>query len=180
MTLSFNNKRQRGDIPSIIYFVVAIFVVGVIIFMASHVNLQIYQSLDKQLASNPTTNNTQALTSLQTIEATEGGHIWDYAFLGIFLGILLVLGLTGYSVRISPVFYWVYGVLSMLVLLIGVLLSNTWQAMAADPQFTATVARFPIMNFVLGTYYPTIVLGAVILVMILLFSKSADSGGIMQ
>jgi len=98
-------------------------------------------------------------------------EVWDYAFLGIFFGVLIALGLTAYAIRISPIFYWIYGLMSLFVLVTGVIVSNVWQEAVANPEFVTTLARFPITNAILGSYYPLVVVAIIMIAMIVIFGK---------
>ena len=115
-------------------------------------------------------NDTEALDTLDTIK-TKDQSIWDWAFLGIFLGSILAICLSAWAIRISPIFFWIYGILSLIVLAMGVILSNIWQEFAIEGTFTETIANFPITNAILGTYYPLVVTLIIVIMMGLLFGK---------
>lgn len=166
--------NKKADFESILYGIISIVVIGIIIFVASHMNLQIYNKLDNTYFNNTPRNDSQAALALDDIRDVEGSRIWDYGFLAVFIGVLITLGLTGYAVRISPVFYWIYAILSLIVLLVGVFMSNAWQEFSSNSEFSATITRFPITNSLLGTYYPTVATAVIVIVMILLFAKTDE------
>ena len=168
--------NKKGDIPSILYAIVAVAVVGIIILFGSHLNNAVYDSFDDYFEGNPTFNDTTAHQTVNEIQTKENS-LWDYVFLGIAMGYLLITALSAYSTRISPVFYWIYGILSMVGLACAVLLSNAWQSMVAESVFTETVARLPITNLFLGSYYPTVATAIIVLSMVLLFGKNPNEGG---
>jgi hypothetical protein len=161
--------NKRGDAISLLYIIVFLFVVGTLIFLISHIGGRIFTELDIQLndSSRNTTYTSEVLGDAMRVNTTA----WDYAFLGIFLGSMMVLGLTAYAVRVSPVFYWIYAILSMMFLGIAVLCSNVWQELAADTEFATTITNFPITNLLLGTYYPIIITGVILFAMVILFGK---------
>lgn len=166
--------NKKGDIVSIIFAVVAIFIIGILFFFMNHVTDTMYTSLDEYFNDSVKYNDSVAHESLERIHGVENS-IWDYAFVGIFLGYMLALALTAFSTRISAVFYWIYGILSLVVLGLGVILSNIWQEAASQPTFSETILRFPITNAILGTYYPTFITGMIVIGMILLFGKSGGA-----
>jgi chromate transport protein ChrA len=167
--------NKKGDIPSLIYIVVIIFVIALIFLFTNHLKDRLYTSLDTYFNSTPTYNESEARTALTTIHTGDNSGMWDYAFLFIAVGMLLVMALTAYSTRISPLFYWIYGVLTMIILMIGVVLSNFWQSIASNSVFSTTITRFPITNLLLGTYYPTMVTAVIIIAIVLLFGKPGGS-----
>lgn len=166
--LSFE-LNKKGDIPSIFFAIVAIIAIGIFIFFFSHLFGSIYTEFGDVLSEGDY-NNTHATESLTTIQTTEN-EIWDYVVLAIALSYIMLLAILGFSTRISAFFFWVYGIVAIIGLFIAVALSNTWQEMAAAPEFATTIARFPITNLLLGDYYPTFILGGIVITMILLFGK---------
>lgn len=168
--------NKKGDFPSLVFAVITIFMIGTLFFVFSHMSDKFYDKLDNYLDSNAEYNNTEAETAIEKISSVEQS-IWDYGFVAILFGVIISLLLTAYATRISVVFFWVYGVLAIVVLVLGVMISNMWQEMAASPEFTETIARFPITDAILGNNYPMVVAGIIFLMMIVLFGKSPDEAG---
>ena len=163
--------NKRGDIASIIYIVMFLVIIGIIIFLVVDVNGKLFTGLEQEL-NNSAYNNTEAHIRAAEFRDMNMGRTWDYAFLGIFIGSIIAIALSAYAVRISPIFYWIYGVLALVVLTLGTILSNIWQALAVEEEFATTITNFPIMNSLLGTYYPMIVTAIVVIAMVVLFGKS--------
>jgi len=162
--------NNKGDVSSIIYVVMFLAIVGIIIFLVSHINSELFTELQKNLNSSDY-NNSEAYEVTGEFLATNESSLWDYAFLGIFFGSLIAIGLSAYAIRVSPIFYWVYGLLSLVTLSLGVILSNIWQGFSSNAEFATTLTRFPIMNSLLGTWYPTVVTAIAIIAMVILFGK---------
>jgi hypothetical protein len=161
-------KNKRGDVESIIFIVILLFAVAVAFFFLNHMKNEIFTHIRDEV--NGTSFTEEAPETMEKLRLQDNA-IWDYAFLGIFMGSLIAIGLTAYAVRISPVFYWIYALLSLIVLGMGVILSNIWQDLVANPEFTTTLTRFPITNMLLGSYYPVVVTAIILLAIILLFGK---------
>lgn len=167
-------KDKKGDIESIIFIVVMLFVIGVVFLLTNDLTHKLLTKMEGTLNSSESLNSTYTLDRVQTIR-DKNDYVWDYGFLVLFMGSLLALGLTAYSSRISPVFFWFYVILCMVVLALGVILSNTWQELASNSAMAEVIVRFPITNFILGTYYPTIITGVIMFVIGLLFGKTPDN-----
>jgi len=147
-------------------------VAGIIIFFVSYLNLELFTELE--LTLNETVyNDSEAYTQTTIFKEKNDSQIWDYAFLGLFFGCLIAIGLSAYAVRISPIFYWIYAVMALMVLVMGTILSNLWQELASEPDFASQLTNFPIMNTLLGSYYPLVVTVIVFFAMIILFGKPA-------
>lgn len=164
---------KKGDIESIIYIVLFLAIAGILVFLVSHINNEFFTAFEDHLNESEY-NNTEAQFAAQTFKEKNQSQLWDYAFLGIFFGSLIAIGLSAYAVKISPIFYWVYGMLSLMVLALGTILSNFWQDIAADPEFATTITYFPITNAILGTYYPMVVTFVIVIAMVILFAKSPE------
>lgn len=169
--------NKKGDFESMIYVITIIFIIGIILFFFNHLTDSLYTSLDEYFNTTEDFNETSgdfghvrsAISELQDVE-TSG--IWDYGFLFIALGMFVVLGFTAYSTRISPVFYWIYGILGLIFLALATIVSAIWQHTSSNSVFAETLTRFPITDTLLGTYYPTFIAGIVVITMIFLFGKS--------
>lgn len=166
-------ENKRGDIESLIFIVAILLVVGFSLITINNMNDKLFTALDENFAGNTDINGTTAHTTVQAIHSKDNA-VWDYAFLGIFLGSVFALGMSAYSVRISPIFYWVYGLLTFIILLLGVAASNMWQSAVASDVYADALTRFPITNFVLGDNFPFIITGVIVLTMILLFAKTPE------
>lgn len=164
---------KKADLPSIILAVLTIFIIGIIVFFSNHVNNALYDGLDNYFEGDSDYNNSEVHVALQDIQGAENST-YDYITLVIAMGFILVLALTAFSTRISPVFFWIYAFLSIFVLSLGVIASNMWQEVVANPEFAVTITRFPITNAILGSYYPTIVTAIILITMVLLFGKRAS------
>jgi len=167
------NFNKRADIASAFYIVIFIAVVGISLLLITNLNVRLFQGLNEELNVTKYNSTTGYATSVQFYN-TYNSRIWDWAFFGIFMGCLIAIGLSAWAVRISPIFYWVYGALSLFVLITGVILSNLWQDLAANPEFATTITNFPITNSLLGTYFPMVVTGIIVIFMILLFGKPPE------
>jgi hypothetical protein len=168
--------NKNGDIQSIIFAVVIIVSLGFILFFFSMVFDKIYSNLEGYFESNPKYDNTEVTETIRDIRRVEQS-VWDYAFLGIVIGYIILIGIFGFTQSTSPVFFWLSVLLSLIGLFVGVVMGNVWQGMVAstEPNIVATVTRFPIMNKILGTYYPTIVTFIIMLGLVTLYGK--PSGG---
>jgi len=168
-------RNKRADFESVVYVVIFLVVIGMAIFTINHLNVEIFTELETHI-NDSGYEDTEAMTQAGKFLDSNTSNAWDYGFLAIFFGSLMAIALSAYAIRISPVFYWVYGILSIFVLGLGTILSNIWQELAADPTFATTLTRFPIMNTLLGTYYPLMVTVIIVVMMGILFGKPSGQG----
>lgn len=173
--ISFNKvyygiPNRKGDIPSIIYVIVMIFALGIILVVFSNLFYSIYGELDDYM-TNSEYNGTTAHETLKQVEDYERS-MWDYVFLSITLGYVLMLIILGFSTQVSAVFYFIYGLVAMIGLFVGVALSNAWEKLAETPAMTSTIARFPITDALLNNFYPLFITVVIVITMIMLFGKA--------
>jgi len=169
-------RNKKAQFESKLLAVILIVIIGIILFFMNHLNDKIYSSLDDYFNDSADYNESTARTALQGIHDVENS-VWDYAFLAIFIGFIIQLLMLSFASRINIAFYWVMVLLDIPILIVGIVLSNIWQEIAANATFATTVTRFPIMNVILGTYYPTAILVVLFLSMVVLFGKPQNNSG---
>lgn len=167
--------NKKGDIQSILTILFLLFVVGILFLFVNHFTNDLFGKFNTFFENSPSYNNTDAHVALQKIVSVDN-QAYDYAYLGLLFGSMMALAFTAYATRISPIFFWVYMILAIVVVALSVMLSNMWQQIADDPTFAVTITHFPIMNMLLGTYYPTFGIVITAIVMIFLFGKPAGAG----
>ena len=163
--------EKKGQFQSMVLIVISIFIVAVVLLFMNHMNVEIYSSLDEYFLTSDDYNQTEAHNVTTQLLDLEKTNMWDWAFLAIFIGLVIQMLLLSFASRVNVAFFWIFVLLSILILIIGVILSNIWQEIAANPEFATTILRFPIANTLLGTFYPTAITAILFLGMIILFGK---------
>jgi hypothetical protein len=163
--------NKRGQIAGVILAVVTLFTIGIILLFMNHLNKQVYDKFDTYMENTPKYNGTEAHDVVVKLQDVEGSRIWDYVFLAVFIGMFIQMIVLAFASRTNVLFFWIYALLSMIILIIGTVLSNIWQEIASQPEFATTMTRFTITNTILGSYYPTIITGFIFLGMIFIFGK---------
>lgn len=173
-SFKMNNK---GDILSIFFAIAVIAAIGIFLLFYTHIFSGFYSRLNTVIADNPNLDETgevaETIDDINTVDT----NAWDYAFLGIFISYVILIGIFSFSTRISPVFFWIAAIMSMIGLFMGVIFSNIWQEMSSNPEFVTTLTYFPLTDKLLGDYYPTAITFIIVLGLILLFGKPSEGGG---
>jgi len=164
-------RGKKGQFADAIFAVIIIVIIGIILFFFSHLNHQIYSSLDEYFGNN---SQEEAQDAIQNIDSLETSQMWDWGFLAIFIGLILQMLLLSYATRINVSFFWIFVILTIVTLIVGVVLSNIWIEIAANPEFSETITRFPITNTLLGSYFPTVIVVISFIVMLALFGKPPE------
>lgn len=166
--------NKKAQFESKLLAIIMIFVIAVILIFFNRVNTQLYESFDNYFNKSDTYNNSLAQEANREILNVEY-NIWDYVFLAIFIGIIIQIVLFSFATRISVAFFWLMVIVDLPLLMVGVMLSNIWQELASNPEFVSTIARFPITNTILGTYYPIGVAFFIFFISIILFGKRPEA-----
>lgn len=168
--------NKKGDIQSILFAIVVIAAAGIMLTLLSHIFFNIYTQYEDTLQGIPRFNDSEATRAIADIKAVET-NVWDFAFLGIALGYVILVAVFGFQTRTSPFFFWLSVILSILGLFMATALGRVWQGMAAEPALSETIARFPITDLILGSYFPTFATFLIVIGLILLYGKPQGAPG---
>ena len=169
-------KKKKGQVESIIFIVINLVIIGIILFFFNHMNKQVYDKFDKYMNDSAKYNNTEAHQALRDIQGVEGSNIWDWVFLAVFIGMNIQMIILSFASRQNLAFFWIFVIIGIVILILGIALSNIWQEMVNNPEFATTLLRFPITNTILGDYFPTILTGIFFLFLIIIFGKFPGAG----
>lgn len=164
-------KSKKAQLGSILIVIISLFIIGIILLFMNHLNEKVYTKFDEYMEDSPDLNQSEAHQTIEKLQAIEQSHIWDWVFLAIFIGLMIQMLILSFATKINIAFFWIFILIGIVILIVGVMLSNIWQEMAANAEFVVTMARFPIANVILGTYFPTVVVAVLFLGMIVLFGK---------
>lgn len=163
--------NKKGQFESMLLAIVLIVSVGIIIFFMNHVNSKLYTSLDDYFDASGKYKGTEIANLTQEYVDKETSSTWDYVFLAIFLGVIIQIVIFSFATRINVAFFWLLIIFDIPIMVAGIILSNIWQDVVANPEFVTTIARFPITNALLGTYFPVVIVFMIFISSIILFGK---------
>lgn len=166
-------KNKKGQFESKLLAVIMIFIIAIVLIFFNKVNVELYESFDSYFNESDKYNDSLAQDANLKILTIERS-VWDYAFLAIFIGLIIQIILFSFATRISLAFYWLMVLLDLPILIVGVILSNIWQEMAINPEFVETIARFPITDLILGSYFPVGIVFIIFITSIILFGKRPE------
>ncbi len=153
-----------------------IFIVGIILLFFNRLNENLYSELDEYFEKSDR-NQSEAHLATKSLLEIERSNIWDWVFLAIFIGLMMQMLIFSFASRTNIAFFWIFVLLGLIILIIGVVLSNVWQEFAEVSTFSETILRFPITNTLLGTYFPMAIVAILFLGMIVMFGKFPGQEG---
>ena len=168
--MKLRKLNKKAQFESKLLAIVIIFIIGIILIFFNRLNNEIYDSFDEYFNESTTYNGSEAQIALNEIQDVDNS-VWDYAFLAIFIGLILQIIIFSFATKINIAFFWIMLILDIPILIVAVIVSNIWQELAVSPEFVDTIARFPITNAILGTYYPIVAVVIFFFAAIILFGK---------
>ena len=125
--------NKKAQFESKLLAIVLIVIIGIILFFFSHVNNALYSSLDEYFNDSEYGGGEAQEANLKIL--TVENSVWDYAFFAIFIGFIIQILMFSFATRINLAFYWIMLILDIPILVVGVVLSNIWQELAASGTF---------------------------------------------
>ena len=124
---------------------VLVFVFAISFFMIHYVS----NTMVDQLIAEPTINESDAaVTSLKTVEQIS--NRMDYVVFGLFIALILGVIITGWFVGGNPIFMFIYFIVVIIAVILGMIFSNIWDSVSQSSVFGTTVANFTISNNIMG------------------------------
>jgi len=144
--LVFKNCKGQMGIPQLVLGVITIFVFSVIMIFA-------YKTLSEVNADLQLDDDLQDLTK-ETTEDLETRFPATFDGLVVFIMVLLwifVMAIAFFS-DTHPIFYALLFFIIVFIMIVGGILSNTWEDITSDSEVSTLATDFPMTNFILGNY----------------------------
>lgn len=117
------------------------FAVAVMFFIVSYTGSTVVDNVINKPVVNESSQTIVAFQGIDKVTAR-----FDYVGLGVFVGLVLAVIVTGWFVGGHPIFMIAYILLVAISVAITAMLANAWESITAFAKFTATLASFPIVN----------------------------------
>lgn len=123
---------------------VVLFAVGIGLFAIHLVINTSYNGMISVGTINESNATVSAFEGLPTLASR-----LDYVFLGLFIGLIFGLIITGWFIGGHPIFMFLYFIIILVAVCIAPIFSNTWETVSQASVFGTTIAAFPITNHIL-------------------------------
>lgn len=157
---------KKGNVATdIIFLVIFIFALGIGYFTFHYG----FNTAIGQMQNNTQINQSNAsYTALESTKATT--NRFDYIVLGVFVGFVLALIITGYFIGGYPIFMILYFGFIVVAVVIAAVLSNAWDQFVTTPIFGTTISSLPITAHLINNM-PIYVAIAGFIGMVVMFSR---------
>lgn len=137
----FRKKGQFGT--DLLVWILALFVLGIVLIVGNMIN----NDLTTELVADDDISNTSK-TMLQEQEAAYSN--WgDNVFIMVLILFWAFLIITSFYIDTNPIFFFISVVLMVGVLLVGGLISNTYEDITEDDLLSTFANDFPKINWVM-------------------------------
>jgi len=158
-------KDKRGS-EDVFLVVIFLFIAAVFLLFAFYLNSQITATASPVFESL-VSGSSAPMTAVSSIFT---GTI-NYVFLALFFGLLVSLLITSFMTPTHPVFFILSIILFIGLIVVSVILSNSYETIANLPQFATADSVLSIPHFIMG-HLPMISLAVGILAAIIIYSRS--------
>ena len=165
------NGRKGNAIIDVIFIIIAIFGFS----LASIIGYKIFTDINDEIQVEATFSN----DSKEILDDLHGKYppLFDGAFLVILIFLWIGGIIASFMVDSHPIFLVATIVLTVFVLFLGAIFSNSYEGISQSSDLSNYSSEFPITNFMMGNLY-IIVLIMSISISLVLFGKFRSGGGI--
>lgn len=159
-----NNKGNAFDV---FYIGLTCFIGALSILLIATIYGQVSPMLTENIQS---TEGQNAIT-----QGTAAYLVFDYGYLGLFVGLVLFILFSASQVRTHPLYLVVSICLLVLFLIITPQFTNAYEKFVSDSHIATTVISYPIIDYIMDNL-PTLITIIGFVVLIILYGKSGNGG----
>lgn len=167
--MDFRNKK--GDVSDGIIILVTIFFLAIAFIAVAFVNDK-FAWMIRNTALNETSVAEQIASSVDTIttKTIQQGYVMIFAFLVI--GTLL----SSFLVRVHPAFFFLYLIFGGFMVILGVVLANTYNAFIHTAALVDIANKQPMITWIMSNCIK-LMIGVVALSVVVLLAKPGENSG---
>jgi len=162
--MGFQTMNKKGSLPDLMYIVAFLFVFAI----TTIVMVSFYNSYTAEVNENEAFNNTWTQDFQEQSDSTF--LTFDYIFIFILFGLLMLTIVAGLRIKTNPVFFFLSLFLLIVTIIVGVVLSNVYGEMTDATAFSATSSNYVIMEFFFN-HLPMFVVFIGLSIMLLFYAK---------
>jgi len=164
-------KNKKGDFTGVLYMVVMLSAFAIFLLIAGFIATEIAGEVKTQLNSTSDDVN-EAFDATTNTARNTLSTLWYIMFGGLLLGLLV----TSWFIPSQPVFVPIFLVLLVITVIVGVAMSNVYEALYEVTQFSQIATTQSSIFFVMSNLpYVALIIGLIGLVVT--FAKPGSAGG---
>lgn len=159
--------KKKGFIADYGLYIIMIFMIGLSLLLIYYIISQINTSFQ-------TSNLPAVATDPLNLYKTKFVGIWDFFFLLLVIGFLLVLVIIGFTIRTHPAFAMIMFLIVIIFGIIAVYLANAWHDVATVPALSSIANEFTYLPYLMEKLPHIVIIFSVIFIVILFSKTSGD------
>lgn len=168
--LQSNNKK--GSIQDVFLIAIMLFIFAVFFVFVFIIQSKIDTAMSPAF-ENVSVGSSIGITTISTVFSTG----LNFMYLSIFFALLIGTLIMAYMTPTNPIFYLLAIILFIGLMIVSVVLSNTWQTIAgANTDTVDAVSHLSFANYLLNNL-PIVMLVVGLLIAIVLFARNNSSPG---
>jgi len=142
-------KKGQGAVGAIITFVLVVVFIFGFIMINNFGQTVIDEFVPEFTEANGYSN--ESIAPITNVDNNYGGLV-DGIGMFILIGLWILIFILAYNSSQSPFVGFLAIILVVIIALVGMIFSNTWEDMTSDSDFGNASTNFPMLNFVLTNY----------------------------
>lgn len=156
--------NKKGNIPDLVFILVIVFLFAMFTF----IGFTVYGAWSDQVMDEPLFNTTVG-NSIDD-SADRSLAVLDYAFIFIFLGLVLSTIILGFQVRTHPVFFFLSLLALVVVVILGAQFSDIFTTFSESGDIAAATSNYVIISYFMANL-PMFLVFAGIAIMVIFYAK---------
>lgn len=156
--------NKKGDFTGLLFLIISIAVFAIFLIIITYVYMQVVPPIKEQLGVREEINNTFDM-GISTVQNTLPA-IWLVMFAGLMIGLMI----TAWFIPTHPVFFPIFAILMVAAIIVGMGLSNAYEALNANAELASTAGNLGMVAFLMS-HLPVVAFIIGLAVMIISFAK---------
>jgi len=162
--MGLQSMNKKGNIPDLVFILVILFIFAMFTF----IGFKIYSAYSESVMDDPMFNTTRG----NIID--DAGHralaVMDYAFIFIFIGLILSTIILGFQIRTHPIFFFLSLLALVVVIILGAQFSDIFTDFSDSDNMAGVASNYIIIMYVMNNL-PLFLLFAGIAIMVIFYAK---------
>jgi hypothetical protein len=162
--MGFQGMNRKGNIPDLVFIVVIMFTFAIMVFLG----FKVYSAYSDQVMDNEYFNTTTGVAIDEAAYRTLA--VLDYAYIFLFLGLILSTIILGFQIRTHPVFFFLSFLALIVVTIVSAQFSNIFSTFTESPEIASITSNYIIISYIMGNL-PMFIVFAGIAIMVVFYAK---------
>jgi len=164
-------KDKRGDFTGVLYFVASISAFAIFLLIVGYIGTTVSEEMKATINSSSDVVN-QAFDTTTTVSTVTLSSLWYIMFGGLLIGLFI----TAWFIPTHPVFAVPFIILLVIAIIIGVAMSNAYEALQAVTELATVSAWQSGIGWVMSKL-PFVALIVGIMALVVTFAKPGEGTG---